>query len=201
MLASPTLVEVVRLCSDLCGCSDLCDKNGVIGYPSLFMYKDGKMVDEFKSARELDDLKAFLGKYIVTKPTPEVAAPAPEKQPPKPIVNLSGEVLSLSSDNFYNTLNEGAAFVKFFAPWCGHCKKLAPTWKQLARHMQGKVTIAEVNCDDHQALCKMNDIQGYPTVVWFNKVKTVGERSERHEYTGGRKLEQLRAFVEKANAA
>src|SRR5258708_14704870 len=97
MLASPTLVDVMRLCSDFSGCSDLCDKNGVIGYPSLFLYKDGEMVDEFKSARELDTLKEFLGKHIVTKPTTEVAAPAPEKQPPKPIVNLSGEVLSLSS--------------------------------------------------------------------------------------------------------
>jgi len=178
----------------------LCDKNGVIGYPSLFLYKDGEKVDEFKSNRELDTLKTFLGEHIVTKP-PIKEAPAPEKQPPKPTVNLSGEVISLSLDSFYKTLDEGAAFVKFYAPWCGHCKKLAPIWKQLARHMQGKVTIAEVNCDDHQALCKTHDIQGYPTLVWFNKVKTVGERLGRHEYAGGRRLEQLRAFVEKANAA
>jgi thioredoxin domain-containing protein 5 len=127
--------------------------------------------------------------------------PAPKKQPPKPTVNLDGEVLSFSQDNFYKTLNEGPAFVKFFAPWCGHCKKLAPIWKQLARHMQGKVTIAEVNCDEHQALCKTHSIQGYPTLVWFNKVEKDAERSERHEYNGGRKLEQLRAFVEKATAA
>lgn len=187
------------------GPPDLCDKNGVGGYPSLFMYKDGEKVGEFKSNRELDVLKTFLRKYTDTdtdsKPATTLAeeipvAPAPPKQRPKAIIlNSDGEVLPLSPNNFDKTLSQGPTFVKFFAPWCGHCKKLAPTWKQLARHMQNKVTIGEVNCDEHNALCKAHNIQGYPTLVWF------GQESERHEYNGGRKLEQLRAFVEKAIAA
>jgi thioredoxin domain-containing protein 5 len=129
--------------------------------------------------------------------TAEATPPHQPKQRPKPaLVNLDGEVLALSPEIFDKTLNDAPAFVKFFAPWCGHCKKLAPTWKQLARHMQGRVTVAEVNCEEHQSLCKMHNVQGYPTLMWLGK-----EKDERHEYSGGRKLEQLRAFVEKANAA
>jgi thioredoxin domain-containing protein 5 len=165
------------------------------------MYKDGAKIDEFKSNRELDILKAFIKKHIAdTKPAAKEATSPPK---PRPIhtVNLDGEVVSLSQDTFHKSLNQGAAFVKFFAPWCGHCKKLAPVWKQLARHMQGKVTIAEVNCEEHQELCKTHNIQGYPTLVWFGKEEKDADVSASHEYSGGRKLDQLKAFVEKASAA
>jgi len=169
------------------------------------MFEDGKKVGEFKGARELDDLKKFMKQHVkedVVLAPPPVKPPTPAKKTPKvqakPVVNLQGEVLALTPDTFSSTLAKGPAFVKFFAPWCGHCKKLAPVWKQLARHSQNKVTIAEVNCDDHGALCKAQSIQGYPTLVWFGQGE---DEVGRSEYNGGRKLEQLKAFAEKASAA
>ena len=74
---------------------------------------------------------------------------------------------------------------------CGHCKKLAPTWIQLAKHMQHQLNVAEVNCDENDALCRSQEVLGYPMLQYYlGGVKT--------EYTGGRKIDQLKAFAEKA---
>ncbi|KAF8189719.1 protein disulfide isomerase [Pholiota molesta] len=186
---------------------DLCDKNGIKSWPSLLMFEDGKIVDKFKGPRDLDDLKTFMKRYVKDAPLPDPPLSLPRDhrcqthtpiQPPKHTLNPTGEVLALTGDTFSSTLASGPAFVKFFAPWCGHCKKLAPTWKQFAQHMKGKVTVAEVNCDDNSALCKAQGIEGYPTLVWFGQGNTENGRSE---YNSGRKLDQLIAFAEKASAS
>lgn len=151
------------------------------------------MLETFRGARELERIKAFISKHA-PKPEPEKepSPPPPPAAKTKPLLNPTGEVLHLNLASFPQTLGQGPTFVKFFAPWCGHCKKLAPIWSQLARHMQGQVQIASVNCDDEAALCGAHKIQGYPTLVYFSG----GAQSE---YKGGRKIDQLKAFATKAS--
>ena len=164
----------------------------------MVIYEDGRKVEEFRANRELDTLKEFMKKHVKVEEKANVVDTEIPKQAPKPLLDPQGEVLPLTTDTFSEALSKGPAFVKFYAPWCGHCKKLAPTWKQLAWHMEGRITIAEVNCDENQSLCKSQGIQGYPTLIWFGQGEEVAGRSE---YSGGRKLEQLRVFVEKASEA
>lgn len=38
-------------------------------------------------------------------------------------------------------------FVEYYAPWCGHCKSLAPHWGKLATALKGRINIAKVDCD------------------------------------------------------
>jgi thioredoxin domain-containing protein 5 len=158
----------------------------------MVLFKDGLSVDQFKGSREMDRLKDFLHKHTggsVSKTTSEGAAAEPEHTP-----NPSGEVIALTQSTFQQAIDSGPAFVKFYAPWCGHCKKLAPIWKNLAKHLQGKLTIAEVNCEDFKSLCQSQDVEGYPALMYY----TGGSKTE---YSGGRKLEQLKAFAEKATTS
>ena len=84
-------------------------------------------------------------------------------------------------------------FVKFFAPWCGHCRTLAPKWEQLSSKFADKknVKIAEVNCDQNQSLCRRNKIDGYPTLILFKDGKPL------QEYRGARDVTALADFVNK----
>ncbi|KIY51914.1 thioredoxin-domain-containing protein [Fistulina hepatica ATCC 64428] len=178
---------------------DLCESHDVKGYPTMRLYRDGTFVEQFKGSRSMERLHAFLNfrrgdPYPEDKPAEPEPAPAPPEVTAPPPLNLDGEVLALSQDTFLNTIAQGPAFVKFYAPWCAHCKTLAPMWKELAKAMQGKVTIAEVDCEAHGALCKSYKVKGYPTLQYFNKIDT------RTEYTGARTLEKLIAFVDQASA-
>ncbi|KAK9241024.1 thioredoxin-like protein [Lipomyces kononenkoae] len=85
-------------------------------------------------------------------------------------------------------------FIKFYVPWCGHCQALEPAWLELARQMQGKLNIAEVNCDEESRLCKDARLRGYPSLMYF-----VG--TERVEYDGLRGVGDLVAFANKALSA
>ncbi|KAF8897127.1 thioredoxin-like protein [Infundibulicybe gibba] len=163
---------------------DLCNANGVGGYPEMILFRDGKKVESYRGRRDLDLLTSYIESHAIK----------PEAEKPQSPLNIAGTVLELSESTFQATLQQGPAFVKFFAPWCGHCKKLAPTWKQLAKHMQNKLIIGEVNCEDHKALCASQDVKGYPSLIYYSK------NGVKSEYQNGRKLEQLKTFAEKASA-
>ena len=82
----------------------------------------------------------------------------------------------------------GRWFVKFYAPWCGHCKKLAPVWEDLADAVVGELNIAEVDATENNELSRMYSIKAFPTLIFFNNGKyTV--------YEGSRDLEALKQFA------
>ena len=62
-------------------------------------------------------------------------------------------VAILTDDNFVDAIKENPnVFVKFYAPWCGHCKSMAPTWEKLGEVEEG-VVIGHVDCTVHKNTC------------------------------------------------
>lgn len=82
-------------------------------------------------------------------------------------------------------------FVKFYATWCGHCLRLAPTWIELAQKEQkGDVIIAEIDGGAHPEVSERFGVKGYPTVKLFTK-----RNKEGIDYQGGRDIGSLTAFL------
>jgi protein disulfide-isomerase A6 len=103
-------------------------------------------------------------------------------------------VLDLIPSNFDKVvLNSGKpTLVEFFAPWCGHCKNLAPIYEDLAQAFQfsDKVQIAKVDADAEKDLGHRFGVQGFPTLKFFD-----GKSKDPVDYNGGRDLDSLTAFI------
>jgi protein disulfide-isomerase A6 len=110
-------------------------------------------------------------------------------------VAAKSAVIDLIPDNFDKIVLQSGkpSLVEFFAPWCGHCKNLAPVYEELATNFEAfnnKVTIAKVDADAEKSLGKRFGVQGFPTLKWFD-----GKSDKPQDYNGGRDLESLTAFI------
>jgi thiol-disulfide isomerase/thioredoxin len=77
----------------------------------------------------------------------------------------ASDVIDLTKDSFANEVNgENLALVEFFAPWCGHCKSLAPHYEEAATELKDKhgIKLMKVDCTEQQDLCQEQGIRGYP---------------------------------------
>lgn len=76
----------------------------------------------------------------------------------------ASDVIDLTPDTFDEIVKpEALMLVEFFAPWCGHCKALAPHYEEAATTLKERgIKLAKVNCVDEADLCQANEIKGYP---------------------------------------
>ncbi|KAK3937667.1 protein disulfide-isomerase erp38 [Diplogelasinospora grovesii] len=111
------------------------------------------------------------------------------------VVAAKSAVLDLIPDNFDSVVLKSGkpTLVEFFAPWCGHCKNLAPVYEELASAFEfakDKVQIAKVDADAERSLGQRFGVQGFPTLKFFD-----GKSDKPTDYNGGRDLESLSAFI------
>jgi protein disulfide-isomerase A1 len=84
---------------------------------------------------------------------------------------------------------------EFYAPWCGHCKQLAPEYEKAATHfkdveVEGGLSIVAVDATEHKELATRFGVQGFPTLKWIVNGKD-------SEYGGGRTEDEIVSWVTK----
>jgi protein disulfide-isomerase-like protein len=108
------------------------------------------------------------------------------------ITSAQGAVPSLTPDNFDALTAGKTVFIKFFAPWCGHCKTMAPDWEKLSGEFADSATalVAEVDCTaEGKPLCDANEVKGFPTLLY-------GDPSMLQKYGGPRDYDGMQKFAE-----
>jgi thioredoxin domain-containing protein 5 len=100
-------------------------------------------------------------------------------------LSSQSEVIVLDSKNFEHLTQvstgstTGDWLVKFYAPWCGHCKKLEPIYEKVAEALEGEVNVGKVDVTASRELGTRFDIKGFPTILLFSKGKAYTFKGRR----------------------
>ncbi|CAO3597744.1 unnamed protein product [Absidia cylindrospora] len=137
----------------------------------VVVYSNGNTVNTYNvdSQKQLDN---FVRQQIVSAP-------------------LRGSV-TLTKDWLETIESTGQPwFVKYYAPWCGHCKKMAPIWDALALDLENTpINLAEVNCEKDKELCSSQKVAGLPTLKFYHGGSTF-------IYADDRALDNFKNYVTK----
>ena len=109
-----------------------------------------------------------------------------QQQKKAPEAGNEKDVIVLTDDNFDDMIfnDESMWLVAFYAPWCGHCKKLLPEWVSAATQLRGTIKLAKIDATENQKMAQRYQIQGYPTIKIFAPGK--GKEKTVEEYQGPR---------------
>lgn len=109
------------------------------------------------------------------------------------MIPSKADVVHLTEGTFNQYVGgDNSALVEFYAPWCGHCKNLAPEWAIAGNTFDESdgIVIADVDATENQNIAQKYGVQGYPTIKYFPKGSL-----EPEEYTGGRSADTIVSWV------
>ena len=107
------------------------------------------------------------------------------------MIIASATAIELTPSTWEEQTAGKAVFIKFFAPWCGHCKRMKPAWDNLMKEYENSdnVLVADVDCiGDGKPLCDKVGVKGFPTIKH-------GDPNDLQDYQGGRDQSDLETFA------
>jgi len=137
-----------------------------------------------KAEFSMDNLEAFVNDFDSGKLEPHMKSE-------ENVDNTGKSNLQLTAKNFKGHVDGSKdAFIKFYAPWCGHCKSLAPKWDEMAEEFKDddSMVIADYNVDSND-LPSGFEVRGFPTMFW------VPAGGAPKKYEGGRETADLIKYV------
>jgi len=148
----------------------------------------------FDEKETLNDasVTAWVNKYLNGEITPTLKSeevPTENDGPVKVVVGKSYDEIVL--DTTKNVLLE------FYAPWCGHCKQLAPIYEEVGAAFKNRndIVIAKIDATANDVNPNLG-IRGFPTLKLFK----ANDKANPIDYQGDRTKEDLIRFVESQSA-
>jgi protein disulfide-isomerase A1 len=142
---------------------------------------DGKM--------EAKDIQAFIDTFYSGDLKPTLKSETPDSS------DTAGDVVVLKGTSFKELVidNSKDVLVEFYAPWCGHCKNLAPIYDELGAKFKddAEVVIAKMDATANEIDVPGVEVQGFPTLYFFPG----NNKSTPKKYEGGRDLEGFMKYL------
>jgi protein disulfide-isomerase-like protein len=119
---------------------------------------------------------------------------------PRPNGNLAGLRVNANIGNLKGGFNvetfensTDPTLALFYAPWCGHCKKVEPIFNQLQQSYGGPAKVVSVNCDENKELAQQHGIKGFPTIRLYPT--GMSNASDYNEYQGARTMDGFSSYL------
>jgi len=157
----------------------------VKGFPTIKFFTKGESAktskgQDYNGGRTAEDIVNYINK--------ETGSRGRIKKAPS-------NVVVLTTQNFDSIVvnNDNDVLVEFYAPWCGHCKKLAPDYEKVANAFAGdkNVVIAKIDCDAEPTMASKFGVTGFPTIKFFAR----GAKENPETYEAGRDPQSFVDFI------
>ncbi len=101
---------------------------------------------------------------------------------------------SFSQFRIIEYANQGGKWlIEFYAPWCGHCKKLEPVYEEVGKYYSNSnINVVKVDATKYTKSASNFDVRGYPTIKFVST-------SIAYTFNGDRKAADIIDFVDKAD--
>ena len=139
-----------------------------------------------------DSIAKFVSDYKAGNLQPHLKSEAiPEQNPVDGVTTLVGK-------NFDEIVKDASkdVLVKYYAPWCGHCKALAPVWEELGKDTADIEDLVIAKFDATANEVQGVDIRGYPTLKFYPKDNKAGV-----DYSGDRQLADFQSWLSENSGA
>eukprot|EP00923_Selenidium_pygospionis_P060311 GHVN01106139.1.p1 GENE.GHVN01106139.1~~GHVN01106139.1.p1 ORF type:complete len:697 (-),score=148.00 GHVN01106139.1:176-2266(-) len=162
-------------------------------HPALTYHADSSILRSVSREAAERELTSFVTRFTQGKLKPSLRSeqePDPEDNdgPVKIVVGSTFEDIVLNNDQ--------DVFMMFYAPWCGHCRKVEPALRMLGERIQNgppnmssKIIVGKLDATRNEV--RNLSFTGYPTMLYFS----VGRKQSPDQFTGVRSVEEMLKFI------